>query len=208
MDHPRVRRLLRHLPKLRLAEHAAPARWYLDNQGMPIVVTPSGAALEPRCELVIGGAPHALTLRGEASCARLDDEGDARDRRFLAALCPGGRRWRLTLPDCLVALAHETCCALHVECFAALIGANVFAEDVETRIVEHMNADHGDALRAYCRAAHLPSGAAAPVMLGIDADGFDLGLAHGLARLEFEQPLSTAQDARQALVAMAQRARD
>jgi putative heme iron utilization protein len=76
----------------------------------------------------------------------------------------------------------------------------------EGEIVAHMNADHGENLRAYCRHVHGVDTRAA-TMLGIDPDGFDLRADSGDFRFEFTTPVSNAQEARQALVALAQASR-
>lgn len=76
----------------------------------------------------------------------------------------------------------------------------------ESGIVAHMNADHGDNLIAYCRHVHGVETATA-TLLGIDPDGFDLRSDAGELRFEFDTPVSHAQEARQALVALAQAAR-
>lgn len=78
--------------------------------------------------------------------------------------------------------------------------------EVEDEIVAHMNADHAAALVEYCRHFH----AAAPreiAMVGIDCDGFDVRADGRLLRFEFDQPVTNAGEAREALVAMAHRAR-
>lgn len=76
----------------------------------------------------------------------------------------------------------------------------------ETAIIEHMNADHAENLRSYCRHYHQINADHAQ-MLGIDVDGFDvrahIGDASTLLRFDFEQPVYDAQAARTALVAMA-----
>lgn len=83
--------------------------------------------------------------------------------------------------------------------------ANKLAQQ-ESTIIEHMNADHADSLRAYCRHWHQIEPQQAR-MLGIDTDGFDV-LADGLAlRFAFEQPVTDAQSARTALVASSKTAR-
>jgi len=71
----------------------------------------------------------------------------------------------------------------------------------EDGILAHMNADHADSLRAYCRKVH---GVAAEQveMVGIDADGFDVRAAGKLLRFEFAAPISDALAARNALVAL------
>jgi len=48
---------------------------------------------------------------------------------------------------------------------------------------------------------------ASATMLGIDPDGFDVRADGGDLRFEFATPINNAQDARQALVALAQAAR-
>jgi len=83
--------------------------------------------------------------------------------------------------------------------------------EVETSIIEHMNADHAENLTAYCRhffGVEAPS----PKMLGIDCDGFDVTInSHDsnatILRFTFETPISDAQNARTALVNMAKQAR-
>ena len=87
---------------------------------------------------------------------------------------------------------------------------NALAE-VETSIIDHMNADHAENLTAYCRqffGVEAPS----PVMLGIDGDGFDVKTDANqvnapVLRFTFETPIHDAPSARTALVAMAKQAR-
>lgn len=78
--------------------------------------------------------------------------------------------------------------------------ANQLGEQ-ETAILDHMNADHADSLRAYCRHVHGIAPADAS-MIGIDAFGFDV-LADGKEwRFDFTAPITDAQSARAELVAM------
>jgi putative heme iron utilization protein len=81
----------------------------------------------------------------------------------------------------------------------------------ETGIIEHMNADHQDNLIAYCKYFH---GIATSdvTMLGIDCDGFDVSAKNStgqwqIMRFKFDSPISDANTARKALVAMAQASR-
>lgn len=88
--------------------------------------------------------------------------------------------------------------------------ANQLAE-VETSIIEHMNADHMDSLIAYCRHFH-GFDAQDAEMLGIDCDGFDVKAGNSagnqqILRFLFESPISDAATARAALVAMSKQAR-
>ena len=76
----------------------------------------------------------------------------------------------------------------------------------EGGILAHMNADHGENLRAYCRQLHGVDATAAE-MIGIDPDGFDVRADGRVLRFDFPAPIRDAQAARQALVTMAQAAR-
>ena len=75
---------------------------------------------------------------------------------------------------------------------------NPFSPAQELRIIQHMNDDHRDALARY-------AGGNAAVMAGIDAEGFDVLQAGKKIRFAFDTPVRNMEDARQALVAMANR---
>ncbi|MEW6676590.1 MAG: DUF2470 domain-containing protein [Pseudomonadota bacterium] len=86
-----------------------------------------------------------------------------------------------------------------------LLPASPLAEQ-EADILAHMNADHGHNLVAYCRHVHsLKVGAAE--MIGIDPDGFDVRADGRGLRFDFDTPVTDAQQARAALVALAQSCR-
>ncbi len=75
----------------------------------------------------------------------------------------------------------------------------------EDDVIAHMNADHRDTLRRYCQQFHQ----CVPLtveMLGIDCDGFDLRADGRILRFDFMEAVLNAQQARHALVAMAQEA--
>jgi putative heme iron utilization protein len=76
----------------------------------------------------------------------------------------------------------------------------------EDEIVSHMNEDHADAVQLYA-AKLLGRAGEGWTMSGIDREGLDLRLGGETARLAFDPPLRTAAEARQALVALVQRAR-
>jgi len=76
----------------------------------------------------------------------------------------------------------------------------------EDDILDHMNSDHGENLRAYCRHVHGIETSQA-TMIGIDPDGFDVRSEAAVLRFPFAEPVMDAQQARQALVALAQAAR-
>jgi len=84
--------------------------------------------------------------------------------------------------------------------------ANPFGFEEETGIVEHMNADHQEAMNHYCDlfdlaydAEHLPK------LVGIDSEGFELRIGGRLERLQFDASIGTTLEARQALVELARR---
>ena len=94
---------------------------------------------------------------------------------------------------------------------AALTTAMPPLAQQETGIIEHMNADHADNLRAYCKHYHQMDAEQAE-MIGIDSLGFDVRAASAqqtstVLRFEFEQPIENAMEARQALVMMAKACR-
>ena len=62
-------------------------------------------------------------------------------------------------------------------------------------------------MRDYCRLAGVECADEAPRMSGVDANGFELFLGKRMLRFDFETPASTPVEVRQALVALAKRAR-
>jgi hypothetical protein len=76
----------------------------------------------------------------------------------------------------------------------------------EQDILAHMNQDHREALRDYCRHVHAVD-CALPEMVGIDCDGFDVRADGRLLRFAFDEPVASPGAVRNALVALAQRAR-
>jgi putative heme iron utilization protein len=78
--------------------------------------------------------------------------------------------------------------------------------EAEDEIVAHMNADHVDALRAYCRHATGVASSTA-VLIGIDCDGIDVRADTAMVRIEFDEPVTNAGKAREALSALARQAR-
>ena len=73
----------------------------------------------------------------------------------------------------------------------------------ESDILDHMNADHSENLKAYCLHYHQVV-ASTVTMIGIDTFGFDVRVNHQQQlRFTFTESISNAQEARAALVAMA-----
>jgi heme iron utilization protein len=75
---------------------------------------------------------------------------------------------------------------------------NPFSASQEARIIQHMNGDHGDAIKHY-------TGGDSAEMVGIDDQGFDVLKSGGKVRFFFERPVHDMDEARQALIAMAKR---
>jgi hypothetical protein len=77
----------------------------------------------------------------------------------------------------------------------------------EAGIIEHMNADHADAIRLYAtRLAGAPEGFWR--MSGIDPEGCDLLCDGDARRIVFKAPIATPGEARQELVRLANEARE
>lgn len=77
----------------------------------------------------------------------------------------------------------------------------------EESAIEHMNADHAQALRLYAtRLLDVPDGDWR--MTGADPDGIDLRAGPMRARLDFPRRARTAQDLREALISLARSARN
>ncbi len=83
--------------------------------------------------------------------------------------------------------------------------ATLFSE-AETGILEHMNADHADAIDLYAQKLLKRRGTGWQ-MVGVDADGFDLMKEDRQARFDFDQPLSHVDEIRRQLVTLVNEAR-
>lgn len=78
--------------------------------------------------------------------------------------------------------------------------------EAEAGIVEHMNADHADAVQLYA-AKLIGLAGDGWRMTGIDSEGIDLRRAGTVARFAFEAPLQAAGEARGVLVGLVGKAR-
>ncbi len=79
----------------------------------------------------------------------------------------------------------------------------------EADILDHMNRDHADAVAEIAAMAAPSSGSDEPWrMIGCDAEGVDMRRGGDLARIEFDKPMTDADDARAALVALTNKARN
>jgi len=78
-------------------------------------------------------------------------------------------------------------------------------EQLEGDAIEHMNSDHSDTVALYAtKLLNLQPGKW--VLAGIDSEGLDLTLGDKVARLWFNEPLSSANDVRPRLMQLAQQA--
>ena len=84
---------------------------------------------------------------------------------------------------------------------------SAFAKDIEQSMVTHMNEDHVDAIYDYCRINDIDTNDAEPVMVGVDFDGFDVQVKDKVHRINFPESCDSPSKVRQALVAMAHKAR-
>ncbi len=75
----------------------------------------------------------------------------------------------------------------------------------EAGVIAHMNSDHRDTMRRYCRHTHQCE-VLDVEMLGIDCDGFDVRADGRNLRFDFGKMVLDAQQARYTLVEMAQKA--
>lgn len=199
-----------------------------DHDGAPLILVSSlsahtgGLVADPRCSLLLGepgkgdALAHArITIACRAEKIARDDARHGRiEQRFLnrnpksklysgfddfaffrlepqgASLNGGfGKAYALTAADLTTASPA-------LEALAA----------AEQGAIDHMNADHRDAITLY--AAHFArAGAGDWVMTGIDADGFDLACGDRIERVFFAEPVAEPSDMRKFLVAMAGEAR-
>jgi putative heme iron utilization protein len=91
---------------------------------------------------------------------------------------------------------------------AEFLKANPFSFEEETAMIEHMNADHQDAMNHYCDLFDIAyDGKNLPSLVGIDSEGFHLRIGGRLARIQFDSPIRNTIEARQALVELAKRSK-
>ncbi len=210
------------------APHASRVATATDLDGAPVILVSTlaahTAALEagPRCSLLLGelgkGDPLAhprVTLACRARRIGKEDAGfDRIRRRYLnrqpkarlyvdfpdfgffrlepqeASLNGGfGRAYRLQAGDLTTP-----------EAIAGELAAS------EQDAIDHMNADHPDAIQLYAR-AQAPGRAGNWRIAGIDPDGLDLVDGDEVLRVDFPTRLASAADLRPVLIAMAATAR-
>jgi putative heme iron utilization protein len=201
------------------------APYCLDGQGRPVILISALAQhsknlrADPRASLIVlaGGediqANARLTLLGDFSPVPAS-ETDALAERYYRFF-PQSRDHHKTLDFSFWVLKPVRARfiggfgRIHWVAPEHILRPNPFDPARETDIVTHMNQDHADALRRYCTQAGIPlNEGAAPVMVGIDAEGLHLRLGDRIERIAFAAPVDTPAAARATLVAMARSARE
>lgn len=207
----------------RLAGHpfATIVPYVLEQAGRPLVLI-SGLAehtrnlqRDPRASLVVHAGEEDVLSAARVTCAgraeRLDEPPEALVQRYLRYV----PRAAALLGFSDFAFFRVEPVALHwVGGFGDIqwITADVYTApassltEAEAEIVDHMNADHADSLRAYCRFVHDREVLDAE-MVGVDCDGFDVRADDALLRFDFETPTTTPDAVRSALVDLGRRAR-
>ncbi|TPJ44380.1 HugZ family protein [Mesorhizobium sp. B2-5-13] len=199
-----------------------------DIDGAPLVLVSMLAAhtsallADPRCSLLLGepgkGDPLAhprLTLACQASRLERGSQAHARaERRYLnrnpkASLYVGlGDFSIFRLEPQHASLNGGFGKAYQLERLDLLTIGPIIEElaGSEQSAVEHMNADHLDAIAVYaCHFAKAPGGGW--TIAGLDAEGIDLVSGDNTCRVFFPQPLITVSELRLVLVAMARAGR-
>lgn len=199
-----------------------------DSDGAPVILVSglsahTGALIaDPRCSLLLGepgkGDPLAHPRISIACQAiRLDGENPDRERiarRYLNrhpkaklyAGFPDFSFFRLQPTGASLNGGFARAYAMTSEDILSDRAASAELAEAEQRAVEHMNADHSDAIAAYARHfARAEEGRWR--MSGLDPDGFDLALGDATCRIFFHVPLGSAAEMRPALVSLAREAR-
>lgn len=199
-----------------------------DTDGAPLILVSmlsahTGALLaDPRCSLLVGepgkGDPLAhprLTLVCRAARLERGSNAHARaERRYLnrnpkASLYAGlGDFSIFRLEPQHASLNGGFGKAYQLDRSSLLTNGPIVEElaESEQSAVDHMNADHLDAIAVYARHFAKASGDGWTIA-GFDADGMDLVSGDNVCRVFFPQPLAAARELRQVLVEMARIAR-
>ncbi|SDA80389.1 HugZ family protein [Mesorhizobium qingshengii] len=199
-----------------------------DIDGAPLILVSmlsahTGALLaDPRCSLLVGepgkGDPLAhprLTLVCQAARLERGSNAHARaERRYLnrnpkASLYAGLGDFSIFRLEPQHASLNGGFGKAYQLDRSNLLTSGPIVEDLaasEQSAVDHMNADHLDAIAVYARHFAKASGDGWTIA-GFDADGMDLVSGDNVCRVFFPQPLATARELRQVLVEMARIAR-
>ncbi|MBO6726647.1 MAG: HugZ family protein [Rhizobiaceae bacterium] len=194
-----------------------------DFDGAPIILVSAlsahtaGLMADPRCSLLLGepGKGHPLAhprISVACTATRLAPDDERRsviESRFLnrhpkARLYAGfGDFSYFRLEPVSASLNGGFGKAYVLKADELLLGVlNKELEAIEPSAVEHMNADHADAVSILARASGGVGGGGDWRLTGIDAEGFDLIGNDDCLRILFPEPLATAGDLRSVLAGM------
>lgn len=199
-----------------------------DLDGTPLILVSAlsehTAALlaDPRCSLLLGepgkGDPLAHPRIGLRCLARRLESGSddlSRARRRYLNRHPKAKLYAGFADFSFFRLAVERASlnggfgkAYQLACgdIVADLAANLGLAASEQAAIDHMNADHADAVDVYARAF---AGAKEDgwTIVGIDAEGLDVASGETSRRVFFERPLADAAELREVLVALVKRGR-
>ena len=190
----------------------------LDEQGRPLI-------------LISRIAQHTHNLGKDAKCSLLVGEREADDVQATGRVTVMAEAHKLVDPEAIEAAAQryyryfpesESYHSAHDFDFWVLapvryrfIGgfgaihwldhvalANPFAGAAETSMIEHMNADHAQAIAHYVQLTGLPQNEPAQ-LAGIDSEGMHLRIGQRLYWLAFSEPCNTPKQVREALTQLA-----
>ncbi len=162
------------------------------------------------------GLEEPLTGPRVTAVGRLEPTEDAAARTRFLARHPGAEGyadfadfgfWRLTVERAHLVAGFGK--IAWIDAADALLGTEDAAELAasEADIVEHMNADHADALQLYVEHRFGSGEGDGWEMTGIDPEGIDLRRGGSWRRIDFDRPVRDAENARAALVSLARAAR-
>jgi len=150
-----------------------------------------------------------LTLIGEAEPCSDPDAGERYFRYF-----PDARGFEDTHDFVFYRLSIRRCRyiggfgEIHWLAPEQVLRPNPFSAEQEAGMVEHMNADHADAVAAYCGMLGQPLAAGQTATLaGVDGQGCGIRVDQRVLRLTFSEPCTAPAAVRKQLAALAREAR-
>lgn len=200
-------------------------QYCLDYAGRPVILISALAEhtknlmADPRCSLMVmaaGDEPLAsgrLTLLGRVEPLSADevDEVSPRYYRYFPDMSDFHRQLDFRFYRLRVERIRYVAGFARVQWLepGAVLLASPFSPPQESGMVEHMNADHQDAIQDYLNMFGLTPGVEDSLsMAGLDAEGIHLKVGKRLIRIPFDVPVSSPLGAREALVALAKKARN
>lgn len=195
----------------------------LDAEGRPVILIANIAqhyrnvTADPRVSLIVLApgedvqAAGRLTLLADAEAVPLAEEDTA--QRYYEYF-PDARDYHLTHGFHFFRLRPVRARfiggfgSIHWLAPETVLRPNPFPWALQRSMIEHMNSDHTDAMRAWCALAGLATGPdREPVLAGVDAEGCHLRLGSRVLRVEFARPAEDAAAVRREMAVLAREAR-